>query len=64
MRKPTRKGSKTKERVPPGGRARERVKQDQRSRGFGGAKSSGSLILVKRASKRPSARKKTAAKRR
>jgi hypothetical protein len=50
--------------VPPGGRAYERVKQDQRARGIGGAKSGGSLVLGKKASKRSSARKKTAAKKR
>ena len=63
MRTPTRKGSKSTERVPPGGRAYERVKQDQRARGIGDAKSGGSLVLGKKASKR-SARKKTAAKNR
>lgn len=58
MRKPTkkRKGSKgSSERVPAGGRAMERVKQDQLARGIGGARRGGKLVLGKRKSKRSSA---------
>lgn len=51
MRKPTNKRKGTKrasERVPAGGRAMERVKQDNLARGIGGARRGGKLVLAKR----------------
>jgi hypothetical protein len=45
MRKPTKGRGQMAERVPPGGRALERIKQDRTARGLAGPRPPGALVL-------------------